>query len=383
MSRLALQALELPGAPAAAAGRLLADAGVSVVKLEAPGDRSVAGDDPGRRYRDTDKRSLTLDVTTDAGIEILTKLVPAFDIVVEAWPPGRMASLGLDYDRLSSVNPRLVLVSITPFGQTGPYANFVADDLVAFAMGGLMFLSGRPDLPPVVAPCEQAYMTAAVHAALGALAGTWAAEHTGRGAWVDVSMQECLAAQENTITNYRGGEIYSRRMGSQHRTAIPGRIFACRDGWVHVFITPNDKQLWQRFLDWIGRPPEISGPEFAEMRHRAEQADLVTAVTARCLQDRDRNELFRSAQALHLPVVPVYAPADVLADPHVQFLDVLDRVADGEGDYVTLRPAMQRGAPRAARSAAPAPGAHSAGVLRDVLGLEDHAIAVLRSKGIV
>jgi crotonobetainyl-CoA:carnitine CoA-transferase CaiB-like acyl-CoA transferase len=282
-------------------------------------------------------------------------------------------------------HPELTLVSVTPFGQSGPYATFAADDLVAFAMGGVMFISGTPDRPPVVAPCEQAWMTAAVHAAGGALAGWWAAAETGHGEWVDVSVVECLAAQECTITNFRGGEEFSRRMGSQHRTALPGRIYRCRDGFIHVFVN-QERATWQRFLDWVGSPPELS-MDLAEINERWRNAGLVDDVTERFLAGHSRDELWESGQAHHLPVAPVYSVEEILVDRHMRFLDVLDKVPDPASSsadaYWTLRPALRRGQPPTERRAAPMPGRDTESVLGGLLGLSAADCSALLEAGIV
>jgi crotonobetainyl-CoA:carnitine CoA-transferase CaiB-like acyl-CoA transferase len=378
-----IRVLEIAAPPTAAAGRLLADAGAWVVKLEPPSAGPTAPPDPRRRYHDADKLGLSLDLQTATGRDLLARLIPSFDIVVEGGRPGGLVEMGIGFHRLAQLNPRLVLVSITPFGQTGPYSGYVADDLVAFAMGGLMFLSGRPDLPPVVAPCEQAYMMAAVHAAFTALAAHWAARRSGRGEWADVSIVECLAAQENTITNFRGGDDFSRRMGSQHRTAVPGRIFACADGYVHIFVVHQDPQVWQRFLDWVQRPSEISDPEFADGRYRADHANVVIAATERFVRDRTRAELFRTGQALHLPITPVYSVGEVIADEHVRFLDVLEPVGSDDDRYLTLRPPIRRGAEPLPRTPAPATGAQTEAILRDLVGMTGEEFAALRVANVV
>jgi crotonobetainyl-CoA:carnitine CoA-transferase CaiB-like acyl-CoA transferase len=380
-----INVLEIANPVTAAAGRLLADAGAAVVKLESPGTRIPDGGAAHARrlYQDTDKRSVGLDLGSSAGRELLLRLIPHFDIVVEAGRPGELAQAGLGYDVLSAANPRVTLVSITPFGQDGPYAGYDGDDLVAFAMGGLMFISGDPDLPPVVAPCEQAYMVAGVHAAMGALACYRAALQTGRGEWVDVSMMECLAAQENTVTNFRSEEEFSRRTGSQHRTANPGRIFACRDGYVHIFIN-QDRKVWERFVAWMGSPPELAAPELAEINERWRQADVVDGATVRFMAAHTREELATTAQEAHLPVAPVYDIGETMADPQVRYLDILERV-DGDGDrsYATLRPPLQRGRPPIRRSPAPRVGEATDDLLAELLGLAPAERDALRSAGVV
>jgi crotonobetainyl-CoA:carnitine CoA-transferase CaiB-like acyl-CoA transferase len=369
----------------AVAGRLLADAGARVVKLEDPGSPSPAEpEDRARRlYQDTDKRSVTLALGTPRGQELLRQLAPRFDIVVESGAPGWLASLGAGYDILAAANPAITLVSITPFGQWGPYAHHRADDLVAFAMGGMMFVSGVPELPPVVAPCQQAYVMGGIHASMTALACWRAARRTGRGDWVDVSMVEALAAQENTLTNFKGGVDFTRREGSQHRNGNPGRVFRCRDGYVHLLIQ-HDEAVWARFVDWLGSPPELEGPAFANLVLRRDQAALISAVTERVLLTRTREEIFSSGQEAHLPIAPVYSIAEALNDPQVQHMRLLDDVPAAGGEtYRTLRPPVDRGRAVRPRTPAPDPGADTQAVLGDLVGLTVEQIRDLRRAGVV
>lgn len=377
--------LELSSPVTAVAGRLLADAGAQVTKLEAPGAPSLdRPEDRARRlYQDTDKRSVTLALDHPRGREVLARLAPQFDIVVESGEPGRLAALGVGYDILAEANPAVTLVSITPFGQWGRYARYRADDLVAFAMGGVMFVSGVPELPPVVAPLEQAYVVGGIHASMSALACWRAARRTGRGEWVDVSMVEALAAQENTLTNFKGGEEFTRREGSQHRNGNPGRVFRCKDGYVHLLIQ-HDEAVWSRFVAWLGNPPELQEPAFANLILRRDQAQLVTDVTARILLTRTREEIFRAGQEAHLPIAPVYSVAEALIDPQVQHMGILDPVDGAEGGaYQTLRPPLQRGHATPPRTPAPQRGADSEAVLEEMLGLSRAAIAELRESGVV
>jgi len=372
--------LEIAGPATDVCGRLLSDAGGEVVKLEAPASAAEPVDGARRRYFDTDKKSLAVDLGTPGGRALLAELVPVFDVVVEALPPGELERMGCGYHAMAERSPALTLVSITPFGQDGPYAGWKADDLVAFAMGGLMFISGARDAPPVVAPCEQAYLVAGVHAAIGALAGLWAASG-GRGEWVDVSMMECLAAQENTISNHRGPGEFSRRTGSQHRTANPGRIFPCKDGHFHIFVN-QERGTWERFVKWVGNPPELESPDLAEINHRWRNAEVVTAVMERFALQRTREELVTTGQALHLPVVPVSSVREALNDPQAQWLGLAERVGGEQEGYRTLRRPLhpQYQGPR---SPAPAVGRDTDDVLEWFLGLGAAERAGLRGAGVV
>lgn len=323
--------LELSSPATAPCGRLLVEAGLTVTRVVAPG--APAGG-AWSEFHDRGKAAVAFDPLREP--DRLRALLADADVLVEGYPPGRLATAGLDPALLIAVRPGLVVVSITPFGQTGPYRDHRADDLVVFAMGGVMFISGEPGRAPVTAPDRQAWVTAGAHGAFAAMCALWAREETGGGDWVDVSAFECLAAQENTLTNVEAPGAFTRRRGSQHRTALPGRIYACRDGFVHLFIS-READAWQRFLTWIGEPPELADPELAEVNARWRSFDLVDRVTARWVAGRTREELFESGQAAHLPVAPVNTPADFLADPQTRYQGAVVTGPDGRRH---LRPAI-------------------------------------------
>jgi crotonobetainyl-CoA:carnitine CoA-transferase CaiB-like acyl-CoA transferase len=339
--------LEIASPATAVCGRLLAEAGADVLKVEPPGGAPerrwppLLGP-PGAQqsafslYHDAGKRTVTLDLATPAGRERLGTLIATADVVLEGLPPGTLAAWGLGYAMLAARQPGLVLVSITPFGQDGPYSGYAANDLVVFAMGGLMFISGQPGEPPVVAPDQQAHVVAGTHAALAALAALWGRRTSGQGDWVDVSAFECLAAQENTLTNYLGPGQFTRRNGSQHRTSLPGSVVACRDGYLHTFISRD--RIWQGFVEWVGHPPELSDPALVDVNVRWRHAATVIGVMERFAAARDMADLYTSAQAHHLPCVPVYTPAEFLADAQTVSREiVMERSHPALGRYRTLR----------------------------------------------
>jgi crotonobetainyl-CoA:carnitine CoA-transferase CaiB-like acyl-CoA transferase len=361
----AFRVLEIAGPATAVGGRLLAEAGAAVLKIEPPGGAPerrwppLVGP-PGAQqsaftlYHDAGKRVVTLDLDAPADRARFAALAATADVLLEGWAPGALAARGLGYEVLAKRNPGLVLVSITPFGQDGPYSQYQANDLVVFAMGGLMFISGEPGQPPVVAPDYQAWVTAGTHAALAALAALWARARTGQGDWIDVSAFECLAAQENTITNYTGPGEFTRRNGSQHRTALPGRVVACRDGYVHLFIN-STRTMWERFVAWVGRPEVLADPALAEVNARWRQAPLIQELTERFVRDQPKAALFESGQAHHLPCVPVYSPAEFLADAQTAARTIVtEAIHPTLGRYRTLRPPLALAPPAAAPPPAPA-----------------------------
>lgn len=379
--------LEISSPIASVAGRFLADAGAEVVKVEGPGAGAPARGEALalRLYQDTDKQSITLDLDSAAGRAVLARLAPRFDIVVESGEPGWLASIGAGWDVLHAANPGLTLASITPFGQWGPYSHYKADDLAVFAMGGMMFVSGVPELPPVVAPARQGFVAGSIHAAMAALACWRATRLRGApGEWIDVSLVEALAAQENTITNFKGGSDFTRREGSQHRNGNPGRVFRCKDGYVHLLIQ-HDEQVWARFVAWLGNPPELQGEGFENLLARRSKAEIITETTARILLTRTRDEIFDGGQEAHLPIAAVFSITEALADPQVVHMNILEEVPAGgiDGAYRTLRPPYQRGRGLPSRRPAPAPGQDTDAVLGSVGGLSTGEIAQLRRDGVV
>jgi benzylsuccinate CoA-transferase BbsE subunit len=241
--------LDLTDAKGFLCGKILGDLGADVIKIEKPGgdpDRNI-----GPFYRDiadpekslhwfaynTSKRSITLNIEATDGKEIFKRLVKRADFVLESFPPGYLTGLGLDYPVLRELNPRLIITSITPFGQTGPYRDYKSSDLVASAMGGLVYTCGDADRPPVRISVEQAYLHAGVHAAGGSLMAHYFRELTGLGQHVDVSIEEAMVWTTMYTVPYwytaqrlfpRSGNLQTR-YGSRYRLMFP-----CKDGYVSV-----------------------------------------------------------------------------------------------------------------------------------------------------
>jgi crotonobetainyl-CoA:carnitine CoA-transferase CaiB-like acyl-CoA transferase len=236
-----LRVLELGHPATAYCGKLLADLGADVIKVEpsagsaerrlGPFHADIPHPERGLPYLflNTNKRGITLNLDTADGRALFRRLAATADAIVEGCQPGQLAAWGLDYAALAAAHPALVLASITGFGQAGPYSAYLAPDLIAFAVGGLMYLSGDPAHPPVTAPCAQAYLVGSLHAAVSVLTALWGRRATDRGDHADVSIQACLAAQENSLANrYSQG---ARRPTNCHGASSPGRAGVPR-GWV-------------------------------------------------------------------------------------------------------------------------------------------------------
>lgn len=338
------RALDLTDRKGQMCGRFLADLGVEVLKIEPPGG------DPARRlppfaggtslvfaHLNANKRTLELDLETAEGRERLRALATETDILIESGAPGRMAGLGLDYDRLSETNPGLIMASITGFGQWGPHSGFACNDLVVFAMCGLMSISGDPDGAPCAPPETQAYYFGSLMAALGIVAALHRRERTGAGDWIDVSMQEALATQEHMVRLYANeGEIH-HRAGSQHQHVAPARIFPCRDGHVYIYVS---RQHWQRFLDiWTGHPEDFDAPEYLNNLYRRARADIINPAVNEFTRRHSMEELTRLLQSNRIPCLPVNRPLGFLRDPHVEGRHFVQEVLYPDGNSL-IQPAL-------------------------------------------
>lgn len=338
------RAVDLTDAKGQLCGRFLADLGVEVIKVEPPDGDPLRDVPPSVGQEDhktslvfahlnANKKTLRLDLQSQRGREHCMQLAASADILIESAPPGRLAGWGLGYERLKEINPGLVLASITGFGQTGPRSGCAYNDLVVFAMSGLMSIAGEPAAPPCKAPETQAYYFGSLMAALGILAALYRRRRTGKGDWVDISMQEALATQEHLIRIYTGENEILRRAGSQHAHVAPGAIFPCKDGYVYLYVSRRD---WNRFLEvWPDHPKEFEGPEWLNNLYRRKQAESINEAVSRYTSRHSVEELTALLQKNRIPCLPVNSPARFLEDPQVAGRRFVQSVSYPGGTGVT------------------------------------------------
>lgn len=390
-----LTALDLSGLQGQFAGRILTDLGMRVIKVEPPGGDPVRGVGPFKddlvdreaslrfAYLNGGKESVTLDISTSDGREILLALVEHVDVLVESYAPGYLQSLSLGYETLRERNPGLVMASVTGFGQYGPRAGFRATDIVGVATGGLMYISGDPALPPVRPPETQGYYYASVFAAYGVLLALWERASSGEGRYIDVSMQESVATQEHMIREAAFDGVAIVRNGSQHKHAAPANIFPCKDGHVFLFVLgPRD---WQRLLElWDDHPAELDAEELrAPHRRRAHIATINPAVEE-FTKRYDKRELMELLQGSGIPCLPVNSPTEFLAEEQVRVRDFLGAVSSAAlGSYETPRfPALFDGERPPPGGPPPECGADNPTVLGG-LGLSTADLELLASRGVI
>ncbi|MBS1868430.1 MAG: CoA transferase [Actinobacteria bacterium] len=321
------------------AGKLLADLGAEVIKIEPPeGDpvrrmgpfrNDEEGPDESLRFGflNAGKSSVVLDLDAPDGREAFLRLVESADVVLESFDPGTLERRGLGRDVLSQRNPGLVVTSVTSFGQEGPYREYLAPHLVAFAMSGLMYVAGNPVEAPTCAPETQGFYYACVHAAYGTLLALWEREQRGHGELVDVSVQETLATQEHLLRIFGSTGRNVERHGSQHPFAAPANVFPASDGFVFLFAS---RVHWPKLLEvWDGHPEKYDDPQWEPDSVRRQHVEAVNADVAAFTSRFAKEELAHLMQSKGVPCLPVNAPSEFARDKQVEARGMVQQVANG------------------------------------------------------
>ena len=327
-----LRVLDLTGELGVYATKLLADLGAEILKIEPPtGDptRQIGPFYQGRPEREgsllfwsnnTNKRSAVLDLESAEGQETFRRLAQSADFLIETLPPGFLADRGLGYNRLSAENPSLIQVAITGFGQTGPYRDFKSPEIVGWAMSGFMSRCGDPDRPPLMAGADPGRHVAGLYGAISALAAFERRQRTGRGAFVDISMQEAIASVSEAphLTYIHLGEIY-RRQGSEYSYAVPVKILPCQDG--HVLAITITLAQWQKLVELMAiddMVDDLIDPKYEDSLVRLANRDHIHEVIARWVAPKKKLEIVEYAQANRLPFAVVNSVADASEDAQLE-----------------------------------------------------------------
>lgn len=371
---------------------LLADLGADVIKVEHPHGEMARGAPPFLPGTDSlsflhatvnrNKRSLTLDLHRPEGRDLLRRLCARADVLIESFRPGVMAAWELDYEHLRVRRPELVFVSVTGFGQFGPKAPRAGYDPLAQAESGFLSLNGDPEGEPVKAPTFLADDLAGLHAAIATLAALHHRERTGEGQWIDVSLLDAMLFQSTGYLTLAALGVPLPRLGNEFRIAAPARVYACRDGLVMAGVLLDSH--WRRLARVLGRPELAEDPRYATTGARLARRAEVDALLGGWLAGRTREEALEALHAAGLPAAPVRTYAEAAADPHVLEREMLQPVRQADGSVVPLTgPAAKLSrTPARLRTGAPALGAHTDAILRE-LGLDDAAIRALREAGTV
>ncbi|MBI2864394.1 MAG: CoA transferase [Chloroflexi bacterium] len=324
-----LRVLDLAGEMGIYCGKILADLGAEVIKVEPPGGDSCrrigpfVGDEPHPEKSlywfqfNTSKKSITLDITTADGKDLFRKLAATADVIIETFAPGYLDGLGLGYEALGRENPGLIMTSITPFGQTGPYRDYKASDLVGIAMGGQLYLAGTPGEPPVQAGGSQGYNQASLHAVVGTLIALHCRDIGGEGQQIDVSMQDAVTPSMETAAPFWVMNKHIRkRTGHEHRAAGYG-LYPCRDGFVSLM---SGARAWEPLIAWMneeGYGLDLAGEEWLSRAFRGEHVDEGDAHIIPWCLDHTMRELIEGLQARHTIAMPINTPKDLVESPQL------------------------------------------------------------------
>ena len=322
-----LTVLELGDQKVGFCGNILADLGAEVIRVEAVPDDADPRRDPdpggtdGRHedayslYFNANKGGITLDLASSDGQQTLRSLLARSDVLLEGLAPGTLDDLGLGYERLRAAHPGLVMASVTPFGQTGPYRHYRATDLVCAAMGGMMYLARPAGAIPLALPGEQAYLIAALHAATGILMALREREASGLGQHIDIAVVEIQALQQYNLVRYS----LASELGwpAAEAGAGPHGALRCRDGFVNINV--RGSRMWHSFLDWVGRPAQFQDARWANRHYRGRHSAELKAFFEAFAGTRDKQQLFEEGQdRAHLLIAPVNDLGDFARSPQAR-----------------------------------------------------------------
>ena len=377
---------------------MLADMGAHVIKIEIPrGGDDTRAYPPFRINRNGEKESIyfaninrnksgiTLDLKSEEGKNIFRKLVEKADIVVENYRPGVMDKLGLGYDELKKINPRLIYGSASGFGNTGPYRLRPGYDILAQAMGGMMAITGTPGGPPTRVGSAIGDILGGLHLAIGLLAAINARNITGEGQRVDISlMDSVIAATENTGIKYLESGTIPPRMGNRYAAVSPYDAFRVKDGV--IIIAAGNQHLYEKLCTGIlHRPDMITDARFTDMSGRLEHQDDIKSVIEERLKDETMDQAVELLLSKGIPAGPIYDISQIMADPQTK-----DREMFIEMEHPTLGNITVNGCaiklgdtPASVRTPAPALGQDNAKVLREFLKMSDEELSDYQSRGIL
>ena len=374
------------------AAKTLADFGADVVKIEPPG----AGD-PLRNWRllkngtsvwwqvqSRNKRSIALDLKQAEAQDIVRKLAGEADVLIENFRPGALEGWNLDPQQLIALNPRLVVLRISGYGQTGPYRDRPGFGVVGEAMGGLRHLSGEPGRPPVRVGVSIGDTLAALHGVIGILMALHERQRSGQGQVIDVALYEAVFnCMESLLPEYSASGVVRGPAGSALPGIAPTNAYLCSDGG-YALIAGNGDSIYKRLMAAIGREDLGNDPELADNAGRVRRVAEIDAAIGEWTKTRTVGEVLQVLDAASVPAGRIYTVADIAADPHYAARGMLQQVRTNDGDTLTVPgivPKLSRTPGRHARNA-PALGQDTDTVMREI-GLSEQQIAALKSRGVI
>ncbi|WP_024333765.1 CaiB/BaiF CoA transferase family protein [Desulfotignum balticum] len=385
-----IRILDLADEKASFCTKVLAQMGAQVIKIEKPGE---VGPRKNSRYgshfsgrstrlsflfNNTHKEGITLDIEHPRGKALFLELVPHAHAVVETYPAGYLKQINLDYETLSEKNQKLILVSVTGFGQTGPASRDHSCDLVAAATGGQMYVTGKPGAPPLKHSGNQSYMTGSLFAAFGILIALRKVRITGKGDHIDISLQESVTATlEHVMVRYFTEQVIPQRQGCLHWNGFT-HILPCKDGWIQLTLL----EQWDTLVGWMdseGMAADLTEAAWKDPQYRKNNIQHIIEVVSEWTLSHTSESLFNMGQLMQFPWAPVTNPKEVLNSPQLESRQFFKKIPAGGNPAVTypglpfkLTPSLCDPQPKA-----PDAGEHNNEIFGGLLGLSEETIRKL------
>jgi formyl-CoA transferase len=373
------------------AAKTMGDFGADVIKVEPPG----LGD-PLRKWRmlkdgtsvwwqvqSRNKRSIALDLKEPAAQDIVRQLAQSADVLIENFRPGALEGWGLGPEQLQELNPRLIVLRISGYGQTGPYRDRPGFGVVAEAMGGMRHLTGEPGRVPVRVGVSIGDTLASLHGVIGILLALHERQRSGRGQVVDVALYEAVFnCMESLLPEYSAFGAVRGPAGSAMPGIAPTNAYRCGDGY--ALVAGNGDSIFRRLMGAIGRSDLAADPELADNTGRVKRVDEIDAAIGAWTAQRTVAEVLQALDAASVPAGRIYTAADIAADPHYRERGMLQEVSMDDGSLLAVPGVVPKLSltPGGHRRNAPRLGEDTDAVLREI-GLDEQQIAALRQRGIV
>jgi formyl-CoA transferase/succinyl-CoA--D-citramalate CoA-transferase len=375
------------------AGQLLADYGADVVKVEPPaqGDtmRSWGVTRDGKSLWwptiARGKRSVTIDLRRDEGQELVRRLVGECDIVLENFRPGTLERWRLGYEQLREINPGVIVVHVSGFGRTGPYAEQAGFGSVAEAVGGIRFTTGDPSVPPSRSGVSLGDSLAALFAVIGATAALVERSRSGTGQEIDVAIYEAVfALMESSIADAELGGVVRGRSGSTLPGVAPSNVYPTGDG-TDIVIAANADTVFARLAEAMSMPELAEDPRFRTHHERGTNMEAIDAIVATWTSERSADEIVDLLSRAGVPVGRINSAATILTDPHFAAREMVIRRRTADGWDVPMSGVVPRFSrtPGSVDRTGPELGEHTAGVLGELAGVDDAELAELAQAGVV
>lgn len=403
--------------------KLFADHGADVLRIEPPSGHPMRNlgpfvdDEPHSEkslywwHFNTSKRGITLDLENTDGHNLFKKLVKTADIVLETYPPGYLGSLGLGYQALNKLNPEIIVTSITPFGQTGPYKDFAGSDMVAQAMGGLIYLAGFTKRTPYRLAASQAYHSASVQASVGTLVALYTRDFTGVGQTVEVSIQESVMPAMEVAMQFFDLRKEIRTRQGREKATVPGiGLYRCKDGYVSSGVFAGAGGGWDQVIDWmdgVGMAGDLKDPKWDEVleimldineltklvndqkafRAMLDKFAIIDDLYKTFLESKNKQQIFDEAAERRLMIVPVQTVEDLVNSPQLNALDFFQEVEHPELGMTVKYPGAPcyeiSDSPWRISRRAPLLGEHNREIYEKELGLSKEQLVQLKRFGAI